>query len=153
MLSAPSEKVSNNLILSRRRMMYSVLSSWSLLTPWSPYPLKGWVVTNTKIVDQNTKYTEVFLTKGRTVTMKYLKLFNRGLDCYPCSLGSSQGGQKDGVTSSALKRYCRDTDINLEFGSNTPQQIGENERVGRTIAVVVRCLLEVRVYPNFIGES
>ena len=56
--------------------------------------------------------------------------------------------------SSAFKRYCRDTDVQLEFGSpNTPQQIGANERVGRTIAVVVRCLLADSGVPKFLwGE-
>ena len=53
--------------------------------------------------------------------------------------------------SSAFKRYCRDTDIKLEFGSpNSPQQIGANERVGRTIAVVVRCLLADSGVPKFL---
>ena len=52
-------------------------------------------------------------------------------------------------TSSAFKQYCRDTAIKLEFAyPNTPQQIEENERAGRTIAGIVRCLLAYSGLPN-----
>ena len=45
-------------------------------------------------------------------------------------------------TRSVFKQYCRDTAIELEFAStNTPHQIGANDRAGRTIVEIVRCLL------------
>ena len=45
-------------------------------------------------------------------------------------------------TSSEFREYCQDIGVSLEFASpNTPQQIGPNERAGRTIAGIVRCLL------------
>ena len=53
-----------------------------------------------------------------------------------------------------VRQYCLDTGIKLEFASqNTPQQIGANERAGRTIVNIVRCLLADSGLPKFLwGE-
>ena len=57
-------------------------------------------------------------------------------------------------TSSEFRQYCLDIGVKLELASpNTPQQIGSNERVGRTIAGIVRCLLGDSGLPHFVwGE-
>ena len=57
-------------------------------------------------------------------------------------------------TSSEFRQYCLDIGVNLEFDSpNTPQQIGSNERAGRTIAGIVSCLLADSGLPHFLwGE-
>ena len=57
-------------------------------------------------------------------------------------------------TSSEFRQYCLDIGVKLEFASpNTPQQIGSNERAGRTIAGIVRCLLADSGLPHFLwGE-
>ena len=57
-------------------------------------------------------------------------------------------------TSSEFRHYCHDIGVLLEFASpKTPQQIGSNERAGRTIAGIVRCLLVDSGLPHFLwGE-
>ena len=50
--------------------------------------------------------------------------------------------------------YCLQTGVSLEYAStNTPQQIGMSERVGRTLAAMVRCMLADSGLPKFLwGE-
>ena len=57
-------------------------------------------------------------------------------------------------TSSEFRRYCHEIGVSLEFVSpNTPQQIGSNERAGRTIAGIVRCVLVDLGLPYFFWEE
>ena len=52
-----------------------------------------------------------------------------------------RGDQGTELTSADVRQYCLDTVIKLEFAfQNTPQQIEANERAGRTIVNIVRCL-------------
>ena len=62
-----------------------------------------------------------------------------------------QGGNYIGKE---FKNYCLQTEVSLEYAStNTPQQIGMSERVGRTLAAMVRCMLADSGLPNFFwGE-
>ena len=54
-------------------------------------------------------------------------------------------------TSSQFGQCFLDIGVKLEFSSpNTPQQIGPNERAGRTIAGIVRCLLADSGLPHFL---
>ena len=57
-------------------------------------------------------------------------------------------------TSAKFLQYCEDVSIKLEVASpNTPQQIGANERAGRTILNIVRCFVPHTTLPNFLwGE-
>ena len=57
-------------------------------------------------------------------------------------------------TSCEFRQYCLDIGVKLEFASpNTSQQIGSNQRAGRTIAGIVRCLLADSGLPYFLwGE-
>ena len=65
-----------------------------------------------------------------------------------------QGDQGTELTNADVRQYCLDTGIKLEFApQNTPQQIGANERAGRTIVNIVRCLLADSGLPKFLwGE-
>ena len=65
-----------------------------------------------------------------------------------------RGDQGTELTNADVRQYCLDTGIKLEFASqNTPQQIGANERAGRTIVNIVRCLLADSGLPKFLwGE-
>ena len=57
-------------------------------------------------------------------------------------------------TSSEFRQYCHDIGVSLEFTSpNTPQQIGSNEREGRTIAGIVHCLLVDSGLPHIFWEE
>ena len=54
-------------------------------------------------------------------------------------LNTDKGGE---YTALEFRQYCRETGVKLGFASaNTPQQIEANERTGRTLSGVVRCLL------------
>ncbi|CAB1109507.1 unnamed protein product [Ectocarpus sp. CCAP 1310/34] len=99
------------------------------LGPFTPTALGGFKYA-TKFMDQQTKWAEIVLMKDKTCSVDSLALFNKGT------------------------AYCQDIGIKLEFASpNTPQQIGANERAGRTILNVVRCLLADSTLPNFLwGE-
>ena len=61
-------------------------------------------------------------------------------------------GERDTeLTSAEFRQYCQDVGIKLEFASpNTPQQIGANERAGRTTLYIVRCFLADSTLPNFL---
>ena len=53
-----------------------------------------------------------------------------------------------------FRSYCLQTGVSLEYAStNTPQLIGISDRVGRTVAAMVRCMLTGNGLPKFIwGE-
>ena len=54
-------------------------------------------------------------------------------------LSVDKGGE---FVSKDFQGYCLQTGLSLEFAStNTPNQIGMSERVGRTVAAMVRCVL------------
>ena len=69
-------------------------------------------------------------------------------------LGRVKGDRGGEFTSNAFRQYCRQVGVRLEFAAtNTPQEIGANERVGRTLAGMVRCLLADSGLPHFLwGE-
>ncbi|CAN0073645.1 unnamed protein product, partial [Sphacelaria rigidula] len=66
-------------------------------------------------------------------------------------LRADKGGEFIG---NGFKSYCRQTGILLEFAStNTPQQVSLSERVERTLAATVRCMLADSGLPTFLcGE-
>ena len=66
-------------------------------------------------------------------------------------LRTDKGGE---YTSDKFRDYCLQTGVLLEYAStNTPQQIGMSERVGRTLAAMVRCMLADSGLPKFLwGE-
>ena len=66
-------------------------------------------------------------------------------------LRADKGGEFIG---NDFKDYCTQTGVLLEYAStNTPQQIGMSERVGGTLAAMVRCMLADSGLPMFLcGE-
>ena len=61
-----------------------------------------------------------------------------------------RGDQGTELTNADVRQYCLDTGIKPNFASqNTPQQIGANKRAGRTIVIIVRCLLADSGLPTF----
>ena len=62
-----------------------------------------------------------------------------------------RGDRGTAFTSAGFRQYCQEVGIKLEFASpNTPQQIGANDRAGRTILNIVRCSLADSTLPNFL---
>ena len=139
-----------------KQATYDIQRAFQLVTvdtmsPISPQALGGYnnVI---KIVDQHTKWKEIFLIKEKTQTVDYLELFKRGL-VIPTGvrLDRLKADKATEFTSSAFKQYCRDTATKLAFASpNTAQKIGANERAGRTIAGIARCLLADSGLPKFL---
>lgn len=124
------------------------------LGPFSP-PALGNFRYATKFVDQQTKWKEVILMKDKTCSTDSLALFNKGT-VVPTGerIQCVRGDQGTEFTSGVFREYCLDHGIKLEFASpNTPQQIGANERAGRTLLNIVRCLLADSNLPKFLwGE-
>eukprot|EP00752_Nemacystus_decipiens_P010530 g9376.t2 len=124
------------------------------LGPFTPVALGGFKYA-VKFVDQQTKWKEVVLTKDKTHAVDALELFNKGtviptgerIHCIRADQGTE-------FTSAVYRQYCQDVGIQLQFASpNTPQQIGANERAGRTIVNIVRCMFADSTLPNFLwGE-
>lgn len=142
-----------------KRALYDVERPFELVTvdtmgPISPLALGGYAFV-TKFVDQLTKWKEIFLIKSKTNTVDSLELFNKAV-VIPSKerLVRLKGDKGTEFTSSEFRQYCLDIGIQLEFAStNTPQQIGANERAGRTLAGIVRCLLTDSGLPSFLwGE-
>ena len=90
--------------------------------------------------------------KDKTCSTDALELFNKGT-VIPCSesihvLRADKGTE---FTSAVYLQYCLDIGIQLHFASpNTPQQIGANERAGRTIMNIVRCMLADSTLPSLL---
>ncbi|CAB1113015.1 unnamed protein product [Ectocarpus sp. CCAP 1310/34] len=124
------------------------------LGPFTPTALGGFKYA-TKFVDQHTKWKEVVLMKDKTCSIDALELFNKGT-VIPRSarihvLRADKGTE---FTNAAYRQYCLDVGIQLQFASpNTPHQIGANERAGRTIMNIVRCMLADSTLPSLLwGE-
>ena len=93
--------------------------------------------------------------KDKTYSVDPLALFNKGT-VIPTGerIHCLRGYEGTEFTSTDFRQHCQDSGIMLEFASpNTPQQVGANERAGRTILNNVRCLLTDSTLPNFLwGE-
>ncbi|CAB1113505.1 unnamed protein product [Ectocarpus sp. CCAP 1310/34] len=124
------------------------------LAPLKPTALGGFKYV-TKFVDQQTKWAEIVLMKDKTCSVDSLALFNKGT-VVPTGerIHCLRGDPGTEFTSAEFRRYCQDIGIKLEFASpNTPQQIGANERAGRTILNVVRSLQNGTLYKALYGKD
>ena len=142
-----------------KQATYGVLRLFQLTTvgtmgPFQPEALGGFRYA-TKFVDQKIKWKKIYLVKNKTHSVDSLALFTKGT---VISTGERiqrlQGDQGTELTNVDVRHYCLDTGIKLEFASqNTPQQIGANERAGRTNINIVRCPLADSGLPKFLwGE-
>ena len=142
-----------------KRASYDVSRSFQLVTtdlmgPLSP-PALGRFRYVSNFLDQLTKWNEVFLLKEKNSAVDTVQLYNQAV-VIPSGLRlerlrADKGGENRGE---AFRKYCLHVGIKLEFAStNTPQQIGANERLGRTLAGMVHCLLFDSGLPSFLwGE-
>ena len=80
--------------------------------------------------------------KDKNHSVDSLALFNKGTVIPTGERVCLRGDQGTELTNADIRQYCLDTGIKLEVAfQNTPQQIGANERGGRTIVNIVGCLL------------
>lgn len=124
------------------------------LGPFTPTSLGGFKYA-IKFVDQKTKWKEAVLMKDKTGSADALEVYNKET-VIPTGerIYTLRGDRGTEFTSSEFRRCAEDLGIQLQFTSPyTPQQIGSNERAGRTILNIVRCLLADATLPNFLwGE-
>ena len=105
-----------------------------------------------KITDQFTKWTAVYLlyTKDQALTSYQLFVTSTVI---PLSSGivtwqAEKGGE---YTGEDFKVYCQEPGITQQFAAtNTPQQIGVSDRVGRTLCTMVRCMRIESGLPPFL---
>ncbi|CAN0542042.1 unnamed protein product, partial [Laminaria digitata] len=125
-----------------------------LMGPLTPEALGGYMYI-TKISEEYTKWTETYLLKSKHDALSSFQVFVQsvvgpsGFRVEP--LRVDKGGE---FISKEFQDYCLQTGVSLEYAStNTPQQIGMSERVGRTLAAMVRCMLADSGLPKFLwGE-
>ena len=163
MSTTPAVKVWDSCPLSKstqqphpKQATYGVLRPFQLTTvdslcPFQPQALDGFRYA-TKFVDQKTKWKAVYLMNDKTHSVDSLALFNKGT-VIPTGerIQRIRGDQGTELMNMDVRQYWLDAGIKLEFAShNTPQQIGANERAGRTIVNIVRCLLADSGRPKFL---
>ena len=93
-----------------------------------------------KITDQFTKWIAVYLlcTKGQPLASLQLFVTSTVIPFSSCIVTrrADKGGE---YTGEQFKAYCQETGVTQQFtATNTPQQIGVLEPVGRTLCAMVR---------------
>ena len=142
-----------------KQATYNVLRPFQLVSvdtfgPFTPKSLGGFKYA-AKFVDQQTKWKEVVLMKNKTFSVDALAVFvEEAVIPTGERIHTLRGDRGTEFTRAEFRQYCQDVGIKMEFASsNTPQQIGANERAGRTILNIVRCFLADSTHPNFLwGE-
>ena len=122
-----------------------------LMDPFKPAARGGYEYVS-KIVDQFTEWTAVYLLCTKEQALASLQLF---VTSTAISFGSrivTWRVDKDGeYTGEDFKPYCQETGITQQFtATSTPQQIGISERVGRTLCAMVRCMRVDSGLPPFL---
>ena len=122
--------------------------------PFTPEAYGGFKYVS-KITDQSTRWTAVYLLENKSYAFDSFRLFVSST-VIPCGSRvirwrADKGGE---YTSEEFKQYCLETGITQEFAAtNTPQQNGVFEHVGRTLCSTVRCLLvDSELSPKLWGE-
>ena len=135
--------------------MFYVLSSSYPSTPSAPSSLNLWAGSKYAVKFDQTNWKEVVLMKDKTCSVDTLSVFVKET-VIPTGerIHTLRGDRGTYFTSAELHHYCQDVGINRTFASpNIPQQIGANERAGRTILNIVRCFLAALTLPNFLWGS
>ena len=95
-----------------------------------------------KITDQFTKWTAVYLLCTKNQALTSLQLFvTSTVTPFGSRVVTWRASKSGEDTSEDFEAYCQETGITQQFAAtNTPQQIGVLERVGRTMCTMVRCM-------------
>ena len=122
--------------------------------PFTPEAYGGFKYVS-KITDQFTRWTAVFLLENKSCAFASFHLF---ITSIVISCGgrvirwrADKGGE---YTSEAFKNFCLETGTPQKFAAtDTPKKKGVSERVGRILCSMVRCLLvDSRLSPKLWGE-
>ena len=112
-----------------------------LMVPFEPAARGGYEYVS-KITDQFTKWTAVYLLCTKNLALASLQLF---VTSTGVPFGSriviwraDKGGE---YTGEDFKAYCQETGITQQFAAtNAPQQISVLERVGQTLCAMIQCM-------------
>ena len=120
-----------------------------LMGPFTPVAIGGYKYV-IKITDECTKWTAVYLLTNKNQALQSLQLFVGStvipFGGYIVCWRANKGGK---YTGEEFWQYCLETGIIQEFAAtNTPQQIGVSESVGRTLCAMVRCVLADSGFPS-----
>ena len=113
-----------------------------LMGPFAPAAHGGYKYVS-KITDHFSRWNAVYLLCSKDQALASLQAYVTST-VIPFSsrivrFRTDKGGE---YTGKDFQAYCLETGIKQEFAAtNTPQQIGVSERVGRTLCAMVRCLL------------
>ena len=120
-----------------------------LMGPFTPVAIGGYKYVR-KITDEYTEWTAVYLLTNKNQALKSLQLFV-GSTVIPFGgrivrWRADKGGE---YTGEKFRQYYLETGIIQEFSvTNTPQQIGVSERVGKTLCAMIRCILADSDFPS-----
>ena len=151
MQRAHPEKAENADIKAPFQLVYA-----DLMGPFAPAAHGGYKYVS-KITDHFSRWNAVSLLCSKDQALASLQAYVTST-VIPFSsrivrFRADKGGE---YTGKNFQAYCLETDIQQEFAAtNTPQQIGVSERVGRTLCaiLIVRCLLvDSGLPPNLWGE-
>ena len=109
----------------------------------------------TKISDEYTKWTEPNLLKSKHDALSSFQVFVQSV-VIPSSLRVERFmvDNEGELVSKEFQDCGLQTRVSLEYAStNTPQQIGTSERVERTLAAMVLCMLTDSRLPKFLWEE
>ena len=114
------------------------------MSPFTPEAYGGFRYVS-KITDQFTRWTVVYLLENKSCAFDSFRLFVTStlILCGGRVIRwrADKGGE---YSSEAFKQYCLVTSITQKFAPiKTPQQNGVSERVGRALCSMVRCLLVI----------
>ena len=125
-----------------------------LMGPFAPAAHGGYKYVS-KITDHFSRWNAVYLLCSKDQALASLQAYVTSTVIPFGSRIVRFRADKDGeYTGKDFQAYCLETGIKQEFAAtNTPQQIGVSERVGRTLCAMVRCLLVDSGLPrNLWGE-
>ena len=125
-----------------------------LMGPFKP-AARGGSGYMSKITDQFTKWTAVYLVYTKDQALASLQLFVTlkviPFDSHIVTWRADKGGE---YTTEDFKAYCQKTDITQQFtATNTPQQTVVSERVGRTLCAMVRSMRADSGLPPFLWRG
>ena len=124
-----------------------------LMGPFTPVNMGGYKYVSNAI-HEYTKWTAVYLLTNEMQDLQSLQLFV-GSTVIPFGGGivrwrADQGGEYTGEEFWQYYAYLETGTIQEFAATNTPQQIGVSERVGRTLCAMIRCILADSGFPSFI---
>ena len=151
--SVPWEKVTSWLTPGRTRRHHDALSI-SLWRPDGPLETRGsWRLQYvSKFIDQFAKWTVVYLLCTKDQAPESLQLFvTSTVIPFGSRIVTWRADTVGEYTGEDLKAYCQETGITQQLAAtNTPQQTGISERVGRTVYAMVRYMHVENGLPSFV---